>query len=82
MRTRLELAGRQLQLAGRTGRRFVRTTVREVMTAARASREPMLMLFRNVRLAVRHIAREAVDAWQEAVPMPAMKPVMARRAKA
>jgi hypothetical protein len=79
---RFERAGRQLQLAARTGRRFVRTTVREVMTAARESREPMLALFRNVRLAGRHIAREAVDAWQEVMPMPAMKPVMARRARA
>jgi hypothetical protein len=67
-------AGRTLERAGCMARRVARTSMREMTTAARASREPMEALLRNVRLAGRHIARDAVAAWNEAVPRLAMKP--------
>jgi hypothetical protein len=81
-RSKLEFAGRKLRLAGRMTRRFGRTTVREVTTAVRESREPMRALFRNVRLAGRHITREAVQAWQGVMPMPVTRPSAPRRARA
>jgi hypothetical protein len=56
--------------------------MREVTAAARASREPMETLWRNVRLAGRHIARDAVAAWNEAVPMAPMKPAVRPRRRA
>jgi hypothetical protein len=42
--------------------------MREVTGAAKASREPMHTLGRTMQLAGRHIAREAMAAWNEVVP--------------
>jgi hypothetical protein len=68
MMTRFEVAGRKLQTTGIVASRFARTSMREVTGAVRASREPMTALWRNVRLASRHIVREATAAWCEVVP--------------
>ncbi len=68
VRTRLEVAGRKLQATQAVASRFARTSMREVTGAVRASREPMTALWRNVRLAGRHIVREASAAWQEVMP--------------
>jgi hypothetical protein len=68
MKARFEVAGRALQRAGKAASRFARRSVHEVTLATRASREPMQALWRAMRLAGRHIARDAVVAWQEAVP--------------
>ena len=68
MMARFEVAGRKLQTTGVVASRFARTSMREVTGAVRASREPMTALWRNVRLASRHIAREATTAWYEVVP--------------
>jgi hypothetical protein len=65
---RFEVAGRKLQTTGVAAGRFARSSIREVTGAVRASREPMTALWRNVRLAGRHIARNATTAWQEVVP--------------
>ena len=68
MRARLEVAGRKLQTTGLVAGRFARSSMREMTGAVRASREPMTALWRNVRLAGRHIVRDATAAWQEVVP--------------
>jgi hypothetical protein len=68
MKVRLEVAGRRLQATSGAASRFARVSMREVTGAVRASREPMTALLRNVRLAGRHIAREALAAWHEVVP--------------
>jgi hypothetical protein len=43
--------------------------MREMTGAVKASREPMTMLMRNVRLASRRIMRDATAAWHEVVPV-------------
>jgi len=68
MKVRLETAGRKLQAAGSTARHVARSSMREMTGAMKASREPMAMLWRNVRLAGRHIARDVTAAWQELAP--------------
>jgi hypothetical protein len=68
MRMRFEEAGARLQATGRVAGRFARSSLREVTGAVRASREPMTALLRNVRLAGRHVMRDAVAAWHEVVP--------------
>lgn len=68
MKTRFETAGRTLQATGRAAGRFARSSLREVSGAVQASREPMTALWRNVRLASRHVMRDAVAAWHEVVP--------------
>jgi len=65
---KLQLAGQKFQVAGSAATKFARSYVREVTTAARASREPMQALWRNFRLAGRHIARDAAERWQEMAP--------------
>ncbi|MCK7501764.1 MAG: MBL fold metallo-hydrolase [Comamonadaceae bacterium] len=62
MKEQLEVAERALQRAGRAAARFARRSVHEVTLAGRASREPMQVVWRAVRLAGRHIARDAVAA--------------------
>lgn len=68
MRTRLDMAGRRLQVAGTAARRFARSSMREVTGAVKASREPMTALVRTFRLAGRHIMRDATAAWHEVAP--------------
>jgi hypothetical protein len=68
IKTRFGVAGCKLQAAGRVAGRFTRSSLREVTGAMKASREPMTMLWRNVRLAGRHIVRDATAAWHELVP--------------
>ena len=68
IKARLGKTGEQFQLAGKAATKFARSSMREVTTAAKASREPMHALWRNVRLAGRHIARDAVELWQEVRP--------------
>jgi hypothetical protein len=82
MKEQLEVAERALQRAGRAAARFARRSVHEVTLAGRASREPMHQVWRAVRLAGRHIARDAAAAWREAVPTTAgaKKPARARAA--
>ena len=65
---KLQLAGQKFQVAGQAATKFARSYVREVSTAAKASREPMHALWRNFRLAGRHIARDAAEMWQEMAP--------------
>lgn len=65
---KLQLAGQKFQVAGNAATKFARSYVREVTTAAKASREPMHALWRNFRLAGRHIARDAAEMWQEMAP--------------
>lgn len=74
MKTRLETAGRTLQATGRVAGRFASRSLREVSGAVQASREPMTALLRNVRLAGRHVMRDAVAAWQEVVPAQKLGP--------
>lgn len=69
MKARLDVAGRALTRAGMAARQFARSSVHEMTLAGRASREPMHEVWRAVRLAARHIARDAVAAWHEAVPV-------------
>lgn len=69
MKARLDVAGRALTRAGMAARRFARSFVHETTLAGRASREPMHAMWRAVQLAARHIARDAVAAWHEAVPV-------------
>lgn len=77
---KLQLAGQKFQVAGSAATKFARSYVREVTTAARASREPMQALWRNFRLAGRHIARDAAEMWQEMAPARrVMKLPVARR---
>lgn len=68
MKARLDVAGKRFQVAGNAATKFARSSVREVTTAAKASREPMHALWRNMRLATRHIARDAVAMWKEVAP--------------
>ncbi len=68
MKTQLDLAGSKLQVAGGAARKFAHGSLREITGAVKASREPVSMLFRNVRLAGRHIVRNAAAAWHELVP--------------
>lgn len=69
MKARFAGAGRALQRAGEAASRFARRSVHEMSLAGRASREPMQTVWRAMRLAGRHIARDAVVAWREAVPV-------------
>mgnify|MGYP001765264761 CR=1 FL=1 len=79
---KMQLAGQKFQVAGQAARKFARSYVREVTTAAKASREPMHALWRNVRLAGRHIARDAVEMWHEMAPARrVMKLPVVRRAR-
>ena len=75
METRLDMAGRKARVTGRkfqeagyAATKFARSSMREVTTAAKASQEPMHALWRNMRLAGRHIARDAVALWKEVAP--------------
>ncbi len=83
MKARLDVAGRKVQVAGHAATKFARSSVREVTTAAKASREPMHALWRNMRLATRHIARDAVEMWKEVAPagVAVMKLPLVRRAR-
>lgn len=83
MRARLDVAGRRARMASHAATKFARSSVREVTTAARESREPLHALWRNVRLAGRHIARDAVAMWEEVMParLEVMKLPLARRAR-
>jgi len=79
---KLQLAGEKFQVAGQAATKFARSSVREVTTAAKASREPMQALWRNVRLAGRHIARDAAEMWHEMAPARrVMKLPVVRRAR-
>lgn len=68
MKARLETAGRRLQATGHAAGRVARSSMREMTGAMKASREPMAMLLRNVRLAGRRIMRDASAAWHEVAP--------------
>jgi hypothetical protein len=68
LRTRFDMAGRQLQVAGTAVRKFARSSMREFTAAMQASREPMTTLLRAFRLAGRHIVRDATAAWREVAP--------------
>lgn len=81
MKTRFETAGRTLQATGRAAGRFARSSMREVSGAVQASREPMTALWRNVRLAGRHVLRDAVAAWHAVVPAEKSGPKRASRAR-
>lgn len=83
MKSRFDVAGRKFQVAGNAATKFARSYVREVTTAAKASREPMKALVHNFRLAGRHIARDAKAMWQEVAPagMGTMKLPVVRRAR-
>ena len=82
MKARLDMAGHRFRTAGTAATKFARSSMREVTTAAKASREPMHALWRNVRLASRHIARDAVAMWHEVVPaMKVLKLPVARGAR-
>lgn len=81
VKAQLDVAGQALQRVGRAATRFARSSVQEVTLAGRASREPMHQVWRAVRLAGRHIARDAVAAWNEAVPV-AARPKKPARASA
>jgi hypothetical protein len=83
MRVKLGKAGEQFQVAGHAATKFARSSMREVTTAAKASREPMHALWRNVRLASRHIVRDAVEMWGEVKPagMAVLKLPVVRRAR-
>lgn len=83
MKARFDNAGRRARMASTAATRFARSSVREMTTAARESREPLHALWLNVRLAGRHIARDAVALWQEVMPAPAevMKLPVARKAR-
>lgn len=83
LKTRLDKAGRRLQAAHLATRKFARSSMHEVVTAASASREPMVALLRTFRLAGRHIIRDAATAWQEVAPTRtgAMKPAVPRAAR-
>lgn len=83
MKARLDGAQERARMAGHAATKFARSSVREMTTAARESREPLHALWRNVRLASRHIARDAVAMWHEVVParMEVMKLPVARGAR-
>jgi len=83
MKSRLETAGCRLRATGHVAGRFARSSMREMSGAVRASREPMTVLMRNVRLAGRRIMRDAVAAWREVVPARSaeMKLPVARQAR-
>lgn len=69
MKARFDVAGRALRRAGMAASQFARNSMREMTVAGRAWREPMNEVWRAVRLAARHIVRDAVAAWHEAVPV-------------
>jgi hypothetical protein len=73
MKATLDLAGRKLQVAGKAATRFARSSVREVRHAAESAREPMQALLHAMRLAGRHIVRDARAAWFEVVPRSTLK---------
>jgi hypothetical protein len=82
MKARFDMAGRRFRKAGTAATKFARSSMREVTTAAKASREPMHALFRNLRLAGRHIARDYMSMWHEVVPATkALKLPVARGAR-
>ena len=83
MKERLEMARGKFQVAGHAATKFARSYVREVTTAAKASREPVQALWHNVRMASRHIARDAKTMWQEVAPvrMEVMKLPVVRRTR-
>ncbi len=68
MKARMETVGRRLRATGNVMGRFTRSSMREMAGAVKASREPMTMLMRNVRLASRRIMRDATAAWHEVAP--------------
>ncbi len=70
VKERLEMARGRFRVAGHAATKFARSYVREVTTAAKASREPMQALWHNVRMAGRHIARDAKEMWKEVAPVP------------
>jgi hypothetical protein len=73
MKATLDLAGRKLQVAGKAATKLARSSVREMTHAAQAAREPVQAMLHAVRLAGRHIARDARAAWLEVAPRPATK---------
>ena len=83
MKARLETAGRRLRATGHVMGQFTRSSMREMSSAMKASREPMTLLLRNVRLASRRIMRDAIAAWHEVVPArtEVMKMPVARQAR-
>ena len=68
IKAKFNVAGRRMEVAGQAATKFARSSMREVTTAARASREPMQALWHTMPLAGRHIARNAMAAWQEVAP--------------
>ena len=80
MRVAFGVASHKVLVAGTAARRFARASMREMTIAARDLREPMGALWRTLRLAGRHIARDAMMAWREVVPQATARP--ARRAAA
>lgn len=83
VKARLEMARGKFQVAGHAATKFARSYVREVTTAAKASREPVQALWHNVRMASRHIARDAKAMWKEVAPvgMESMKLPVVRKAR-
>jgi hypothetical protein len=69
MKSRFETARGRARTARHAATKFARSYMREVTTAAKASREPMQALWHNVRMAGRHIARDAKAMWHEVAPM-------------
>jgi|APDOM4702015159_1054818.scaffolds.fasta_scaffold497337_1 hypothetical protein len=67
VRAGLHVAGRRLQVAGLSASKFAYGSMREVTGAAKASRKPMHTLWRTMQLAGRHIARDAMAAWDVVV---------------
>jgi len=68
VKARFDMAGRRVRTASTAATKFARSSMREVTTAAKASREPMHALWRTFRLAGRHIARDYMAMWHEVVP--------------
>ncbi|HJW51802.1 MAG TPA: hypothetical protein VJ501_07315 [Burkholderiaceae bacterium] len=83
MKARMETAGRKLRATGHVVGRFTHSSMREMTDAVKASREPMALLLRNIRLASRRIMRDAAAAWREVVPArtEVMKMPVARQAR-
>jgi len=83
MKARMETARRKLRATGHVVGRFTRSSMREMTDAVKASREPMALLLRNIRLASRRIMRDAAAAWREVVPArtEVMKMPVARQAR-
>jgi hypothetical protein len=68
MKVQFEVAGRALQRAGKAASRLARSSMHEMTRLGRVSREPVQAVWHAMRLAGRHIARDAVTAWHEAAP--------------